>query len=406
MAFEAAVAASAAILKRRYQSGCPKTQFESFPFIDATEKDGSWTGDDNALPLQGEDPQGVGTTVALAQAAGEQGVYNRFVITRKEYFGAARIKGQALRAAKGEGAVVDLWTNECDGIERTFLKQLEVIAFGTGNGVLATIASGGAGTSWTLTVAEDTNALAIGMKVKLVSDTTLSPTVRVTIVTITAISRATGVVTVSGAVAGAAASGDSIVRSGDEALAGVASVPTGVRQWLIGGTTPGILAGLQRNPDPVRYASQALDMTGLPMAEAIVDLESLITIQGKTPKKKLIVNPRDMRQVRKTAYGKAQIQAGGGGTTTIGFNNAKWAGDGGEIDVLQSPFCPKTNVFLKDMSVWKIYSAGGVPMPLDFDSLKMIRMAADDAYETRIGLYGEFGDRLPVNSARGTNWGV
>lgn len=58
------------------------------------------------------------------------------------------------------------------------------------------------------------------------------------------------------------------------------------------------------------------------------------------------------------------------------------------------------------MSTWKLYSAGGAPMPLDFDSLKMIRMATDDAYETRIGLYGEFGDRLPVNSARGTNWGV
>lgn len=405
MAFEAAVAASAAILKRRYASGVAKTQFESFPLVDDTEQDKSWTGDDNALPLQGEDPQGVGTTVAAAQAAGEQGSYSRFVISRKEYFGTARIKGQALRAAKGEGAVVDLWQNECDGIERTFLKQLEVIGFGTGNGVLATVSSGAAGTSWTLSVAEDTNALAVGMKVKLVSDTTLSPTVRATTVTITAISRATGVVTVSGAVA-AAADGDSIVRAGDEAIAGAASVPTGLRAWLVGGASPGTLFGLNRNTDPVRYASQALDMSGFPMAEAIIDLESLVTIQGKTPKKKLICNPRDMRQVRKTAYGKAQIQAGGGGETTIGFKGAKWAGDGGEIMTLQSPFCPKTNVFLKDMSTWKFYSAGGMCIALDFDSLKMIRLATDDAYETRIGTYGEFGDRSPVNSARGTNWGA
>ncbi len=405
MAFEAAVAASAAILKRRYQAGCPKTQFESFPVFDEIEKDESWTGDDNALALQGEDPQGVGTTVANAQTAGEQGLYVRFVISRKEYFAVARIKGQALRAAKGEGAVVDLWQNELDGIERTFLKQMEVLTFGTGNGVLATIASGGAGTSWTLSVAEDVNALAIGMKVKLVSDTTLSPTVRATTVTITALQRATGVVTVSGAVA-SGANGDSIVRAGDEALAGAASVVTGWRQWLIGGTTPGTLAGLNRNADPVRYASQALDMTGLPMAEAIIDLESLVTIQGKTPKKKLVCNPRDLRQVKKTLFGKAMITGGSGGSPTIGFNGAKWAGDGGEIDVLTSPFCPKTNVFLKDMSTFKLYSAGSAPMLLDFDKLNMIRMATDDAYETRFGVYGEFGDRSPVNSARGTNWGV
>lgn len=405
MAFEAAIAASAAILKRRYAAGCPKTQFESFPVFDAIEKDESWTGDDNALALQSEDPQGVGTTVANAQTAGEQGLYVRFVISRKEYFAIARIKGQALRAAKGEGAVVDLWQNELDGIERTFLKQMEVLTFGTGNGILATIASGGTGTSWTLSVAEDVNALAIGMKVKLVSDTTLSPTVRATTVTITALQRSTGVVTVSGAVA-SGANGDSIVRAGDEASGAAAAVVTGWRQWLIGGTSPGTHAGLNRNPDPVRYASQALDMTGLPMAEAIIDLESLVTIQGKTPKKKLVCNPRDLRQVKKTLYGKAMINGGSGGSTTIGFNGAKWAGDGGDIDVLTSPFCPKTNVFLKDMSTFKLYSAGPAPMLLDFDKLNMIRMATDDAYETRFGVYGEFGDRSPVNSARGTNWGA
>lgn len=405
MAFEASIAASTAILKRRYQAGVAKTQFENFPAFDEIGKDETWTGDDNALALQGEDPQGVGTTVANAQAAGEQGLYVRFTINRKEYFALARIKGQALRAAKGEGAVVDLWQNECDGIERTFLKQMEVILFGTGNGVLATVSTGAAGTAWTLSVAEDVNALAIGMKVKLVSDTTLAPTTRVTIVTITALNRSAGTVTVSGAVVGGT-NGDSIVRSGDEAIAGAAAVMTGWRQWLIGGTTPGILAGLQRNPDPVRYASQALDMTGLPMAEAIIDLESLITIQGKTPKKKLVCNPRDMRQVKKTMFGKAMITAGNGGSTTIGFNGAKWAGDGGEIDVLQSPFCPKGNVFLKDMSTFKLYSAGPAPMLLDFDKLNMIRMASDDAYETRFGVYGEFGDRSPVQSARGTNWGA
>lgn len=405
MAIEAAIAASTAILKRRYTGGLNKTQYESFPVVDAIEKDESWTGDDNALALQGEDPQGVGTTVANAQTAGEQGLYVRFTISRKEYFAVARIKGQALRAAKDEGAVVNLWKNECDGIERTFLKQLEVMSMGTGNGVLATASSGAAGTSWTLSVAEDVNALAIGMKVKLVSDTTLSPTVRATTVTITALNRSTGVVTVSGAVAGGT-NGDSIVRAGDEALAGAASVVTGLRQWLIGGTTPGTLAGLNRNPDPVRYASQVLDMTGLPMAEAIIDLESLITNQGKTPKKKLICHPRDFRQVKKTLYGKSMVTGGNGGSATIGFNDAKWAGDGGEIGVLQSPFCPKQNVFLKDMSTFKLFSAGPAPQLLDFDKMNMIRMASDDAYETRLGLYGEFGEWMPVGSARGTGWGA
>ncbi len=84
MAFEASIAASAAVVKRKYSGGLNKLQFQSFPAIDACEKDESWTGDDNALALQGEDPQGLGTSVANAQTAGEQGVYKRFTITRKE----------------------------------------------------------------------------------------------------------------------------------------------------------------------------------------------------------------------------------------------------------------------------------------------------------------------------------
>jgi hypothetical protein len=73
-----------------------------------------------------------------------QSKFYRAAITRKEYYGLVRIKGQALRTAtmKGDGALVDLWTHELDGIERAFLKHLEIISMGTGNGVLATIASG------------------------------------------------------------------------------------------------------------------------------------------------------------------------------------------------------------------------------------------------------------------------
>ena len=398
-------AASVAILKRRYAGGVlPKAQFLEFPVYDAIGKDESWNGDDLQLALQGEDPQGIGIDVASAQANLQQGDYRRFNITRKELFGVARIKGQALKTAKGDSALVDLWVNETDGIARSLLKEHEIFVFGTGNAVLATVSAGAAGTTWTLSVAEDVNNLALGQRLQLVGDTTLSPAVRVTIVTITALNRATGSVTVSGAVAGAV-NGDSIVRSGNQAVAGVARVFTGWRQWLIGGTTPGTLFGLDRNADPVRYASQALDATGIPMAEAIIDVESLITIQGKTPSKKLVCNPRDMRQVKKTAYGKVQF-ASAGGTPTIGFSDTKWAGDGGDIGTLMSPFCPKGNAFLKDMSTFKMYSSGPAPMPLNFDKSEFLRVSNDDAYEIRMGTYGEFGERLPVHSARVTNWGA
>jgi hypothetical protein len=402
---------SAAILKRRYAGGkLPKAQFAEFPAFDACEKKEDFVGDDYVLALQTENPQGVGKDIPAAQAAAAQGTYKRFLLTRLEYFGVARIKGQALRTAttRGDGALVDLWTNEMDGIQRSVLKMLEIFFFGNGNGVLGTISTGVTGTEVTLTVVEDVNNFDIGMRVKLVDGTGLSPTTRAGEGVITSINRATGKLTLAAAwdatITGAT-NGDSIVRAGDQASGGTANVPAGLRRWLEGGSTPGTWKSLDRNSDPVRLASQSLDMTGLPMAEAIIDLESLVTIQGHTPKKRLIGNPRDFRQVKKTQYGKVMLSSGGG-TPTIGFDGAKWAGDGGEINTLLSPFCPKNNVFLKDMSTFGMYSAGPAPQPLDFDKSDFLRVATDDAYEVRIGLYGDYGERMPVGSARGTSWGA
>jgi len=403
-------ALSSAILTRRYQKGVSPAQFAKFPVINEVKKVTEWNGDDYAIAIETESPQGLGVDIPAAQASAVQSKFYRALISRLEYFGVVRIKGQALRTAtqKGDAALVDLWQHELDGIEKTFLKHLEVLSMGAGNGVLGTISTGVTGTEVTLTVAEDVNSFAVGMRVQLVSDTTLAPTIRAGVAAITAVDRANGKLTIgsnwNSAFTGGS-NGDSIVRYGDAATGSTNTVPAGMRKWLEGGATPGTWKGLTRNDDPVRLASQVLDMTGLPMAEAIIDLESLIQIQGHEPKLKLIVNPRDMRQVKKTLYGKVAF-SGGGGTPTIGFDGANWQGNNGTISTLQSPFCPKQNVFLKRMDKFALYSAGAAPMPMNFGKENMITLATDDAAEARIGLYGDFAESSPVESARGTGWGA
>jgi hypothetical protein len=404
-------ALSTAILKRRYKAGVSMAQHSKFPVWNALSKKEDFKGDDYAIAIETESPQGVGTTIPAAQTAAAQSKFYRALLTRLEYYGLVRIKGQALRSAtmRGDGALVDLWTHELDGIEKSVLKMLEIFSMGTGNGVLGTIASGIATTQITLTVAEDVNNLNVGQTIQLVSNTTLNPTVRGGTGVITALDRAAGKVSLAAAwnatFSGSPADGDSIVRAGDQAIGGVNKVPAGMRQWLAGGATPGDWKGLPRNEDNVRLGSQVSDLTGLPMAEAVIDLESLIQIQGHEPKLRLICNPRDFRQVKKTLYGKVMF-SGGGGSPTIGFDGAKWQGNNGEIPALQSPFCPKGNIFLKRMDTFAMYSCGAAPSALEDDKLDMLRLATDDAYEARIGLYGDFGESAPVESARGTGWGA
>lgn len=405
----AQLALSGAILKRRYQNGVNKAQFHKFPVVNEISKTTDWTGDDLAIAIETESPQGIGPDIPAAQASAVQSKFYRALISRKELFGLVRIKGQALRAAvqKGDGALVNLWSHECDGIEVSFLKEFETISMGTGNGVLGTIASGQGTVTVTLTVAEDIAKFANGMRVQLVSSTTLSPTLRPGVAIITGIDRSAGTITIASAWTAAfsgAQAGDSIVRYGCAAVAGENAVPIGMRGWLAGGTSPGTLKSLARDEDPVRLASQTLDMTGLPMAEAIIDLESLIQMQGHEPKLRLICHPRDMRQVKKTLFGKVAFSSAGG-SQTIGFEGADWAGNNGKIPTLQSPFCPKGNVILKRMDRFTFYGLGALPMPMNFGKENMITLATDDAAEARIGSCGEFADSAPVESARGTGWG-
>ena len=75
-------ALSSAILKRRYQSGVSQAQFTKFPVINEIDKSTDWTGDDWAISIETESPQGLGPDVPAAQS----GAHHRapFIRWRRE----------------------------------------------------------------------------------------------------------------------------------------------------------------------------------------------------------------------------------------------------------------------------------------------------------------------------------
>lgn len=415
----AALTASAAILKERYADGkLPKANYQNFPFVSMVPKWEKWTGDNFKQPLQTENPQGVGAGMANALGSVAQGKYYAFKPDRVEYDGVARLTGHAIKAAEGnEGALVNLWTNETDGISQSLLKMAEIQMFGTGNGVLGTISSGQGTVTITLTTAEDIANFDLGMRVQLVSDLTLSPTIRAgTPATVTGVSRDLSSATVTIATvwttqfAGASA-GDSIVRAGDAAVSATATVMYGARKWLEGGSSPGTFWTVTRNDDPVRLASQLLNATTIPMEDALIDLESLITFQGQMDSDKvLIANPRDVRQLKKSLGGKVTYprteMKGSGALADISFKAIEFEGDSGTIKIVTSPFCPKANAFLGPMSAVKLASLGPLPHLLNYDGPDFLRVASDNAFEVRFGWYANPVWSAPSKWARMTNWGA
>lgn len=411
----ATLAASTAILKTRYPDGrLPKAQYQKFPFVATLQKKEDFNGESKVIALQTENPQGSSADFATALGSLAQGKYNKFTLTRVEHFGVARIRGQALKAAQGTGALVDLWKNETDGISATEMKMQEIYAFGAGDGVLGTIASGSTGTAVTLGTISDIVKFDLGMRVQAVSTTGLSPVLRSGYTTISAIDRSAGTLTCTsgnwndaGNIPGIGST-DSLVRMGDNASAGSGVVLTGLGQWLVGGSSPGTLFGLQRNADPVRLASQVYDATTVPYEDALIEAESLRNLQFVGGSLEGWFNPRDLAQMKKQLGGKATYPRTEmkGTMAGVSFSAVEFNGDNGPIKLMSSPFIGRNKGFLLAKDTFSLDSLGPAPHMLDYDSNNFLRVAADDAYEVRFGTYGNIACNMPVASIRITNFGA
>ena len=417
MAGPATLAQSAAILKTKYPTGeLPKEQFENFPIVGQISKKTDWDGDDRVVAMMTENPQGSSADFPTAQGSLAQGQYSKFSITRVEHYGLARIRDHALKAAAGNpGALANLWDTETDGVSQTEMQGLETYLLGNGSGVLGQISSGSTGATITLTKPDDTAKFCLNMRVQAVSTNTLAPTVRTGgFGTITAIDRKGGTITCATAwntqITDIGAS-DYLVRAGDAANTITASGPSviwGIGAYIVGGTSPGTLGGLNRNTDPVRFAGQAYDATNQLMTEAIIDSEALLTAQGRRTPKTLIAHMKDVAKMRKTADAKSVYTRVNMDSTVAGvsYKGIQFEGDDNDITIVTTPFITRGTAYLGSMDAFALESLGAAPMLMDFDSNTFLRVATDAAEEVRFGYFANLICKSPVDWVNISNFGA
>lgn len=404
----ATLESSTAILKTAYESGVPKLTYTSFKMAASLVKRTDHKDDFLSVPLQTELPQGSSVDMPTALAGAAQGNYVRFKVGRVEHFGVARIKGQALRVAeKSQGSLIDLWTNEIDGILMTEMENIEVYAFGNGSGVRGAITGSTASTSITLSRAEDVTKFALNMRVQAVSNSTLSPTLRNGTATITGINRSQDTATLTAASAWNGVilgfqSGDYLVRAGDYAAAGTKKVIAGLQQLFEGGDAPSTLHELVRTTDPVRLAGQTKSFSNVQLEDAITDALADVASSGGRQPDVFWCHPKVLSRWKKqvsskVVYERVQRPSAVPG---VSFSGIRIEADDGSVDIMTSPYCDIDQGFLFQSSSVKLATAGEAPMILDFDSLNFLRVASDDAYEVRTGLYGDTYTNNPLSGYR------
>ena len=71
----------------------------------------------------------------------------------------------------------------------------------------------------------------------------------------------------------------------------------------------------------------------------------------------------------------------------IGFQGVKVNVGKSIATVIPDHNCPADKMFMLQLDTWKLKSLEGMPMILDMDGLKMLRVSNDDSVEVRVGYY-------------------
>ena len=411
MSSTATLEASQAILKILYPPGVERAINDRYKFFKDIAKKGGFGGDSAVVAIEHELPQGLGVDVATAQEALYQVQLDKFTLNRKNRFSLCRITGEALEAAttKSGGALKDLWKLQTKGSEDALMMDHAFEVYGDGTGVRGQILSGQATTSVTLTEGTNMNYFHQNMLLQAVSDTTTSPTVRGGTARVTGIDRKNRVLkfasALSAQIAGVTA-GDSLVRKGDAAVAGVVKLMTGTKAYIAGGTSPGTLFSLNRDSDPVRLAGQTEDGTGQECDVVLADAYAELENQGFAGKRVAYVHPTKYQKMKNSLSSKIIYDRGAGsGDAGTSFGSVKVATNDGVIDVKPDPWSPLTEALITDLGSIDLYHLNGVCQILDMDSNQFLRLSTDDSYEMRFATRGQYRVTRPGNFVRITGFG-
>lgn len=413
---------SAAILKTQYTQ--PKVYWLAYknnPAFAGIRKNEEFKGDYKAIAVQTEVPQGGGVTIALAQANAAPGIYSKFQLLRGNDFGVARVTGEAMKAAEdNEGALLDLWKREMDGILFTVKRSLAIHMQRNGTGSRGFISAGSnVGTpTVTLGLTSDVTNFAVGMTVQATNGDGGALRSAGATAVITGISRTLGTLTISGnwtAAVAAVAAGDYLNRNGDAINGGTVGttsggVVAGRGAWITPGAPgstyngyaiPASLWSLSRSSDPTRLAGNQLNGAQMPMQEALQEMAAIIQVEGGEGELICDQHPRDRANLAKELGGKVNYQRVEtkvkGSEGKIGFNALVVEMDSGlTVKVRADLNVQRGTFYMGDQEAECFESIGPAPQILDFDKNEFLRYSTDDSYEVRVGTYGNYSNAAPA----------
>jgi hypothetical protein len=418
-----AVAASSsnqiASLKELYKDSNEYMQdmvYKENPFLALLPKDESpdgFAGKYIPVPIEYGVPQGRGHSFANAQAQQTPTDLASFFVYTVSDYTIVTITNLLMEQTKSSaGAFVDAAKLQMDGGFRTATNNLAFELFGDGSGTRGYIGSGTnpSGNTYVITLSNAQQIVQFERNMLLVNYTYSAGTISAissTTALITAVNRATGVITVlaSGSDASWTTAGKGLGINGD-IVAGAVSTGTaiclsGLAAW-IPVAAPGSsdsFWGVNRSADVTRLGGLRYDASALTIEEGITNALAFANREGARPDLCIIDFASFAALVNSLGAKVMNVQVKHD-EVEVAFDGISFQSAYGRITVLADRSCPAQTAYILTRDTWKLRSLGKVPHIITYgvEGLEGLRVGNADALEIRIAYYGNL-----ICSAPGRN---
>jgi len=378
--------------------------YKNNPLLALMPKYTKFGGENMPIPIITTGPQRRSATFLNGQANTSTSSLKQFLLTRVSDYSFASISHEAIKASQGNAdAFIRYATMEIDGAIHSLKRSLAVSQYRDGSGSIGTVSgqdSSGtdpAGSSAViyLSNADDISNFEVGMNVDFYANSGGAPTGSARAggsYTILSIDRAATnpFITFSGNVHVDVANTDHLVQQGD--LDGKIS---GLEAWCPTATPgSGAFFGVNRTTDATRLGGNRSDGSAKPIEEALIDGLSLCARNGGSPSH-VFMDYGSYANLEKALGSKVNYDKLSASDANVGFTSLKLHGPSGTVDVIADVNCQPNVAWALQMDTWSLNSLGEAPQILDLDGNNMLREASADAYEVRIGFYGNVATTAP-----------
>ena len=305
------------------------------------------------------------------------------------------------------GAFVDAAKLQMDGGFRNITSNIAFELFGDGTatrGVSAAISSqsGGAPNTVILPLINAQQIVAFEVGMLLVASASQGGVPSTDTVQITAVNRATGVVTGIGSVA--TMSANWAIGTGSAYLSIAGDIPatgalgtasnlalSGLAAWIpvASPANNDSFWGVNRSADPTRLAGLRYNAQAYTIEEGMTNALAFLNREGGKPDL-CVMDFASYASLVNALGAKVQYVQVNHDEVEVAFEGITFQSAYGRVTVLADRSCPPQTAYLLTMNTWKLRSLGKIPHILTYgmEGLEGLRVGNADALEIRIGYYG------------------